>query len=248
MKVPGGFKIASDSANNVTDGVVIEDSNQNQFVWIPVEKTDQYNRINFGPCGAYNSDSEWNNFFNGLRDGENYLPRGISDEKTAVLNAGGFYIGRFEASSVNGKLQSKKGVLAWYNITHATAIAKAKEFMNNSYAKSALITGRQWDRVMNFVDGKLDGNGARFYVRQNSSTRHKGKTTCGTNLADRVCNIYDLEGNFSEWVTDSQVNGYPAVLRGENGSTNGKGGAAMTWSGFENNPYNTVGFRLMLYV
>lgn len=248
MKVPGGFKIASDSANNVTDGVVIEDSNQNQFVWIPVEKTDQYNRINFGPCGFYNSASEWNNFFNGLRDGENYLPRGIRDEKTAVLNAGGFYIGRFEASSANGKVQSKRDVPTWYNITHATAIAKAKEFMNNSYAKSALITGRQWDRVMNFVDGKLDGNGARFYVRQNSSTRHKGSMTCGTTPADKVCNIYDLEGCVAEWVTDNQVNGYSAVLRSGTRSTDGKGGAALASSALGDNPYFTVGFRLMLYV
>ena len=45
VKVPAGFKIASDSATNVTDDVVIEDANANgtntstegsQFVWVPV--------------------------------------------------------------------------------------------------------------------------------------------------------------------------------------------------------------------
>lgn len=45
VKVPAGFKIASDSATDVTDGVVIEDANANgtnsstegsQFVWVPV--------------------------------------------------------------------------------------------------------------------------------------------------------------------------------------------------------------------
>ena len=42
LKVPAGFKIASDSAENVTGGVVIEDAitgaatNGSQFVWIPV--------------------------------------------------------------------------------------------------------------------------------------------------------------------------------------------------------------------
>ena len=36
VKVPGGFKVSSDSANNVADGVVVEDSLGNQFVWIPV--------------------------------------------------------------------------------------------------------------------------------------------------------------------------------------------------------------------
>lgn len=34
--VPGGFKIRSDIANSVQQGVVIEDESGNQFVWIPV--------------------------------------------------------------------------------------------------------------------------------------------------------------------------------------------------------------------
>ena len=34
--IPGGFKVASDSATKVEDGIVIEDSDGNQFVWVPV--------------------------------------------------------------------------------------------------------------------------------------------------------------------------------------------------------------------
>ena len=36
VTVPAGFKIASDSATVVNNGVVIEDVNGNQFVWVPV--------------------------------------------------------------------------------------------------------------------------------------------------------------------------------------------------------------------
>ncbi len=36
VEVPGGFKIASDSTDNVKEGIVVEDSDENQFVWIPV--------------------------------------------------------------------------------------------------------------------------------------------------------------------------------------------------------------------
>ena len=36
VEVPGGFKIASDSSDNVKEGIVVEDSDENQFVWIPV--------------------------------------------------------------------------------------------------------------------------------------------------------------------------------------------------------------------
>ena len=34
--IPGEFKIASDSGTKVKDGIVIEDDEGNQFVWIPV--------------------------------------------------------------------------------------------------------------------------------------------------------------------------------------------------------------------
>ena len=34
--IPGGFKIADDSGDTVQEGIVIEDANGNQFVWVPV--------------------------------------------------------------------------------------------------------------------------------------------------------------------------------------------------------------------
>ncbi len=36
VSIPGGFKVSADSADNVANGVVIEDNLGNQFVWIPV--------------------------------------------------------------------------------------------------------------------------------------------------------------------------------------------------------------------
>lgn len=36
MVVPGGFKISNDSGESVQEGIVIEDKDGNQFVWIPV--------------------------------------------------------------------------------------------------------------------------------------------------------------------------------------------------------------------
>ena len=37
--VPGGFKVAADSGTSVQQGIVIEDKDGNQFVWIPVSNT-----------------------------------------------------------------------------------------------------------------------------------------------------------------------------------------------------------------
>lgn len=41
VMIPQGFKVASDSATKVEDGIVIEDKNENQFVWIPVSTTEK---------------------------------------------------------------------------------------------------------------------------------------------------------------------------------------------------------------
>lgn len=38
--VPGGFRISADSGKNIKEGIVIEDEEENQFVWIPVSNTD----------------------------------------------------------------------------------------------------------------------------------------------------------------------------------------------------------------
>ena len=42
--VPEGFRIADDSSDNIQGGVVIEDKDGNQFVWVPVDKIDDYKR------------------------------------------------------------------------------------------------------------------------------------------------------------------------------------------------------------
>ncbi len=42
VTIPGGFKVTQDSGNNVSEGVVIEDANGNQFVWIPVNSLEEW--------------------------------------------------------------------------------------------------------------------------------------------------------------------------------------------------------------
>ena len=46
ITVPGGFHIASDSGLKVEEGIVIEDSIGNQFVWIPVGEYNVSTTIN----------------------------------------------------------------------------------------------------------------------------------------------------------------------------------------------------------
>lgn len=67
IKIPAGFKIAEDSAINVTDGVVIEDVNAgdnntkgSQFVWVPIGNVTTDNNNNFTKIdfGRYSVPSE----------------------------------------------------------------------------------------------------------------------------------------------------------------------------------------------
>jgi hypothetical protein len=71
---------------------------------------------------------------------------------------------------------------------------------------------------MKFVDGKKDGNGNIYDVRTNNQTRHKGSDIgvelAGKSIADKVQNIYDLEGNCYEYVAEKNNTSSPFVLRG----------------------------------
>ena len=57
---------------------------------------------------------------------------------------------------------------------------------------------------MNFVNDKKDGNGFTYDVDIFNQNRHKenGVNRTGQNIADRVCNIYDLEGNCCEYIAE----------------------------------------------
>ena len=214
MKVPGGFRVTSGSANNVSEGVVIGNGLGDQFVWIPVPSSESYVKNTSYPADSVT-----------FSDLSGFLPTGVTNEKQTVVNAGGFYIGRYETgdrdngSLIDNSLTSpvcRNNYNSSLLITQGRAVSEAKKFINNSYAKSALISGTQWDVTMKFVNGKKDGNGAVFDVRTSNSTRGKKppKYNTGSNIADRVCNIYDLEGNQTEWVAERSSDAkYPFVSR-----------------------------------
>ena len=112
--IPKGFKIAEDSATKVEDGIVIEDKDGNQFVWIPAKTgagvtihteakgdvTIVYKRTAYSSNVATGeTDTGTNSEKINLSSSTNYyftelLP---TDEATSVNANGGYYIGRYEA-------------------------------------------------------------------------------------------------------------------------------------------------------
>ena len=224
--IPKGFEIL-EGADTIDDGLVIQDEEGNQFVWVPVRG--EYKR---------NTDYEFTEVSSTAYTDTGYLPEGIqpetddatnneSAEREAVLSKGGFYISRYEAGKEGtDTLVSKAGATVWNNIAvedngeEKGCKTVAKDFINNDNVKSALCSGIQWDMTMEFVNGKPDGSSdadKTYDVTKDKESRHTGSPDeSGQNVADRVCNIFDLEGNYSEYVAEkNSYNVYgPFVLRG----------------------------------
>ena len=195
----------------------------NQFVWIPVQSEDEYQRE-----FSYKNNFE-SNISNTFTD-TNYLPTDIQPniddssanenaEKTAVLKYNGFYIARYETGSDGTTIVSKQYTTLYVGKSQGDykEIAKTMYGESSSYVKSAMCSGIQWDVIMKFVDGKNDGSNNednKFDVKISNSNRHLGfLAKTGRNLADKVQNIYDLEGNSVEYVAEKNYLGDP-IYRG----------------------------------
>ena len=270
VPIPAGFVVSRvEGENTVEDGLVIIDSEGNEFVWIPVNQNE------------YEIDTSFDNNLDNdeIENINGYLPEGIKDaegssdeeiEKTLITKEGicGFYVSRYEAGdesvsearkkdSVGGTLVSKKGVYPYNWVMQQEANVIAKEFINNDSVKSGLITGRQWDMVMKFIESrsKTDVFGNLYDVRKFNESRHNGDVRTGGNLADFVCNIYNLEGNVFEWTTEVvkqpiDDSGYRMIFRG---GCNGYDNTAFRSASYRtcNNygfEWHAIGFRFVLYV
>ena len=168
--IPEGFKVADDSASTVQGGVVIEDKDGNQFVWVPVATIADYKRT------AYSTNietEETDTTTNSVKikhnsDDDYYFTEALpEDEKTSVDTYKGFYIGRYEAGdkeSTEGKtLRSSadatktvtiKANQAPYNyVTRTQAISLAEGFATKQgyKAKTKLVSSYAWDTTIDFL-------------------------------------------------------------------------------------------------
>ena len=173
-------------------------------------------------------------------------------ERNAALKYNGFYIARYEAGNENSNVVSKQNATVYVNETQKNfkTMGKTMYGENSTYVKSAMSSGIQWDMVMKFVDGKKDGNSNNYDVRKYNSTRHKGGNIgvekSGNNIADKVQNIYDLEGNCFEYVAERHSPSNPCVRRG--GGYNNSYGRASICGSYDGFSYDYGTFRPVLYI
>lgn len=119
--IPAGFKITED-ATDVTEGIVIEDKDGNQFVWVPVgdiytdvERTEENKRIiqlgrydfaEDGTASEYSGDYTEDTPENHKSEYGNAIAKDIDKFKASVNNNSGYYIGRYEAGVSAGTLDT----------------------------------------------------------------------------------------------------------------------------------------------
>ena len=261
--IPESFRIAKDSASKVQDGVVIEDKDENQFVWVPVATIADYKRTWYTGDGSFSDYSE-------------ALPE---DEKTSVERYKGFYIGRYEAGDKENteaktlrssndvtKTVTIKANQAPYNyVTRTQAISLAEGFKNQQgyKAKTKLVSSYAWDTTIAFLQkvnsdygsSSEEGNYSNTtfsYTDITGASKTKAKSSyvlVPTGQTTPVCNIYDMGGNVDEWTTES----YSNTRRPYAGRGGGYGISFASYpaGGRDFNPddaYADVGFRLTLFM
>ena len=261
--IPEGFKVAEDSASTVQGGVVIEDKDGNQFVWVPVATLADYKRTWYT---GYDSFSEYSEA----------LPE---DEKTSVERYKGFYIGRYEAgdkeSTVAKTLRSSNDVTktvtikanqAPYNyVTRTEAVSLAEGFATKQgyKAKTKLVSSYAWDTTIAFMQKVNSDYGSRSeegnyidtkfsYTDITGASKTKEKNSnvlVQTGQTTPVCNIYDMGGNVFELTTESYSNTYiPCAIRGgyySNSFADFPAGFRYSNSDYA---YDRIGFRLTLFM
>ncbi len=182
----------------------------------PTSLSDYLNNEGYGHFDAYTSNRIKNENGTQISGASNILTefkRQFNNMAKSVATYGGFYVGRYEAGEIGTSLVSIKALPASNIINDRTFYASSNEGGRGSWygvynniitAKTGMvgqmIWGCQWDQMMKFIDGKDDGNGDTFDVKVEKEARHTGsKAPTGANINDLVQNIYDLEGNCSEY-------------------------------------------------
>ena len=168
--IPEGFRISTDSASTVQGGVVIEDKDLNQFVWVPVATLADYKRMAY----SYNvATEETDTATNSIKieyssSDSNYFTEALpEDEKTSVERYKGFYIGRYEAGDKENteaktlrssndvtKTVTIKANQAPYNyVTRTQAVSLAEGFSTKQgyKAKTKLVSSYAWDTTIAFL-------------------------------------------------------------------------------------------------
>ena len=184
------------------------------------------------------SSNESDYFTEGLKDEtkNNIHAKDITAFISNTKRRGGYYIGRYEARTATLRtavedeltpITEKAEEYVYRYIKQSSAANLSQNMYSSSEFTSDLINSYAWDTAILYLQ-EFDNRSQAvkensFYVakysRQTFLYKRFGKT--GTNNfeaesnIDKICNVYDLAGNYFEWSTESYSNsGVFGVSRG----------------------------------
>ena len=268
--IPEGFRISKDSASTVQNGVVIEDKDGNQFVWVPVATLADYKRRTW-----YTGNGSFSDYSEALPE----------DERASVDAYKGFYIGRYEAgdkestgttkatfrtssSDASNSVTIKADQVPYNYVTRTQAVSLAEGFATKQgyKAKTKLVSSYAWDTTIAFIEKTVNNYGSSSSQGNysNTSVTYKDITDeskpektkaenssllVATGQTTPVCNIYDMGGNVFELTTEFSSDTYnPSAKRGGNYSTSFASYPAGSRDHDSGYAHVSVGFRLTLFL
>ena len=197
--IPEGFKVADDSASTVQGGVVIEDKDRNQFVWVPVATLADYKRTAYSTnVATEETDTATNSIkinYSSSKNSEYFTEALPEDEKTSVERYKGFYIGRYEAgdkenteaktlrssNDVTKTVTIKANQAPYNNVTKTQAISLAEGFATKQgyKAKTKLVSSYAWDTTIAFIEKTVNNYGS-----SSSQGNYKDKSVTYKDITD----------------------------------------------------------------
>ena len=208
---------------------------------------------------------------------ESLLQSEFNTMVTRVASKGGFWVGRYETSSmVNSNTQDATnrvtvirgtGIASvdWYRMYAQQKAYKSLALTESASVTSSMIWGSQWDQIMiwmksvpsQYTDSTYTG---KFYVTNAVSMGNYGirvvddgwssVTTAPTGNSDnyKVKNVFDLAGNVLEWTLEAGYTSNRVARGGNSNYTNSSGTEAGSRDGLY--PYgggSSIGSRATLY-
>ena len=222
--IPVGFKISNDGAswNLLSDGktvegwnsgLVIEDKDGNQFVWVPVDGTNvtytkkdwAYKDVLITGLDVVKTDDF----------PEKVKTTWKQDEQSQITKYHGFYIARYEAGipkdmeeepidktsegitklrNTSGIPVSKKNQIPWGNITYTNAKTNAEMMYTGGNVQSGLLTGTMWDTTLQWL---IKTNAVTESEVNNDSTKW------GNHATSEIDGITSYSKNGIEWINEN---------------------------------------------
>ena len=211
LTIPKGFKIAEDSATDVTGGIVIEDATyegtkESKFVWIPVgtvytnaEKTESkiinLNRYTFSSDGT--PTHQGTNLIQSCQELAtssygNAIAKDIETFKTSANNNHGYYLGRYEAgtdthrtesSAILTQIKVQEDKYVYNYVTQLQASSLSKNMYTSDDFTSDLINSYAWDTAIVFIQTfRTESNSVTYSYQVGLSTDTSKPSTTGTGI------------------------------------------------------------------